>query len=202
VRSFSKYKSQGVQVPNLAQCRVLEPFLWEPNTSGSLDYYKWSQDLRSRIKAFQDFAQNYENKMMVNTKYQVINRGFKASTLSRWNKDPMVASVYRRVTDPVASKEPGMLNVDVLIYTFGRPNYYRAHCTGDLDDPDCDEPALLLLNGYLHRVFRNLGYDQIMNSNKDMAPFKAGSYPYYAVTKIKYSKMGLMPEKMTTLIPV
>ena len=110
----------------------------------------------------------HEAKMTTNKELQITNRNFLHDTLVKWNTDTMIASMYHRVMNKEAKLDKRMHNVDVLIYILGRPNFYRAQCTGSEEDPEVKEPALLVLNGWLHKKFRNLGYEQVFSNNYEL----------------------------------
>ena len=143
-----------------------------------------SKEIQSKVRAFQEFSQKHEATMVTNLKLQVIEERFNTADLRKWNKDTMVNSIYHRVMDPDISQDGTMLFVDTLIYILGRPNFHRRTNTG-LGPGDTTQPALLVLNGWLHNRFMENFHDQIITVTA-MNPFKAGTKEYLEVCKVKY----------------
>ena len=133
--------------------------------------------------------------MEVNEFLQATDKGFDQKELDEWNKDPMICSVYHRVTDARESANGQLLNVDTLVHNLGRPNFERAVPTSSEEGVETNQPALLLLNGHFHKRFLANKYDQIMNTQKH-EPFKSGRDEYLEVTQIKLGRLGLQPSTM------
>ena len=70
----------------------------------------------------------------------------------------MINSMYYRGTDQQEAKDSEFKNVDILIYIMGRPNYHRSVPTVDSED-EVKDITLLILNGYVHKKFREHGHN-------------------------------------------
>ena len=65
-------RSHNVNRPSLDTCKTRLPFLWQVNTSGSLDLTDFPPDLKQEIRDFQVYSQEVEGKIVVNRWFQVM----------------------------------------------------------------------------------------------------------------------------------